>query len=344
MRKRIALILALVLCLFLTACGKSEAVKSVEATIKNLGEISAESLDAVFAARKAYEALTEEEQEKVKNIDELKEAYAACVMMHLPGNWVYNHENYNNIEDLYERVDLTISEDFQVTSNSANGPCRVEDFRLMIDNGEYNHVYYLYCDNGQLTVGSVNSRMMKQEAFTALLDDMFVTVALTPENIADYCNIVMYTEIEQDDFGVITGDTRTYVALESTVYDDGLIYLENSDDLAVELLIPEHPYTYTKGSRVRKYTDEADDYVIKHGPYSSSGHSLGYKRAEDGYEYVHDITADQISFGRVTGSITFIRAEYVEDVYKAEDSSSRRILLKTGKEIYSGTWRQDTLF
>ena len=340
MKKIISLILVLALCLSLTGCGKSEAVKNVESMIKSLGEISADSLEAVFAARKAYEELTDEEQETVKNIDDLYQAYADCVLLHLPGKWVYNHENYNNVPELYSKVDMTITEDLQAENQSVTGPCRVEDFRLMIDNGEYDHAYSLYCDNGQLTIGSPNYKMMKTEVFAKLLDEMFVTVELTSENITDYCKIVIYTEIEEDAFGLVTGDTRTYATLESLVYDEGLIFLEDSDDLAVELLMDEHPYTYHKDGRVRNYTDEADDYVIQYGPYGASAFSLGYKRVEDNYEYIHDITADQIHFGRVAGSVTFIRSEYVEDVYKAEDSNSRRILLKTGKEIYAGNWKE----
>lgn len=344
MKKWITLALTLMLCLSLTACGKSEEVKNVETMIKNLGEVTSESLEAVFAARNAYEALPEEEKEKVKNIDELKDAFSECVEMHLPGTWVYDYGHYNNVTEQYKKVDLSISKDLFAEAESYSGPCWVEDFRLMVDAGEYNHVQYLHCEDGQLTMGTNNYRLLKTEAYAAKLDQMFVTVELTPENITDYCKIVLYTEIEEDDFGVVTGDTRTYATLESTVYNDGLIYLENSNDLAVELLIPEHPYTYNKNGRIRKYTDEADTYVIKHGPYGSSGYSLGYKRVEDAYEYVHKITADQISFGRVTGSITFIRAEYVQDVYKAEDSSSRRILLTNGEELYSGTWKQGILF
>lgn len=48
MKKWIALLLMLALCLALTGCGKSEEVKNVEAMIKGLGEITEESLESVF--------------------------------------------------------------------------------------------------------------------------------------------------------------------------------------------------------------------------------------------------------------------------------------------------------
>ena len=349
MKKFITAVLLLALCLSLTGCGKSEEVKNeevknVESMIKGLGEVTADSLEAVFAAREAYDALSEEEQAKVRNIDELKDAYSECVEMHLPGNWVYDYGHYSNVTEQYEKVDLSISQDLYAEAESYAGPCWVEDFRLAVDSGEYNHVQYLHYEDGQLTMGTNNYRLIKTEAYAKKLDEMFLTVELTPENVADYCNIIIYTEIKEDAFGVVTGDTRTYATLESKVYDDGLIYFEDSDDLAVELLMEEHPYTYIKGNRVRKYTDEADKYVIQHGPYGTSAFSLGNKQAEDGYEYVHDITAEQISFGRVAGSITFIRAEYVQDVYKDPDSSSRRILLTNGEELYAGTWKEDVVF
>ena len=50
MKKITALVLAVILCLLLSACGKSEAVKNVEAMIDALGKITLESEPAVAAA------------------------------------------------------------------------------------------------------------------------------------------------------------------------------------------------------------------------------------------------------------------------------------------------------
>ncbi len=74
MKKAISLMLALVLCLSLCACGKSEAVKNVEALIDAIGEVAVESGDSIAAAQAAYDALSAEEQAKVGNSSTLSAA------------------------------------------------------------------------------------------------------------------------------------------------------------------------------------------------------------------------------------------------------------------------------
>lgn len=259
----------------------------------------------------------------------------------MAGQWVYEPNYFYNVEEMYSKVDLTLNADGSAESSHVTGPWRVEDGVIRINSGKADYVYYTFFEEGRLTIGSVNSKMMRVEEYTALLDEMFVTVELTTENVADYCEVVIYTEIEEDDFGTITGDTRSYVTLVSKVVEDGLLYLDGSDDLAIELLIPEHPYKYqSRGRAWRNQIDEADEYVVKHTPYGSSGATLGYKNVENEYEAIHDITAEQITFGRVTGKITFIREEYVMEVKKSENYSTRVLVLYNGEEMNAGQWKE----
>ena len=59
----------------LTACGKSDAVKQVEALIKQIdSNVSLDSEEAISAAREAYDKLPEEEQAKVGNYKKLETA------------------------------------------------------------------------------------------------------------------------------------------------------------------------------------------------------------------------------------------------------------------------------
>lgn len=341
MKKISTLILALAVCLLLCACGKSEAVKNVEAMVRGIDTVSAENLDRVYAVIDAQEALPDEEAEKVKGYDALMDALDTYLEANLPGQWVYSPNYFYNVEEMYEKVDLTLNPDGSASGNHVSGPWRVEDSVVKIDNGKSDYWYYTYFEDGKLFLGSTQSKMIPVEKYKALLDDMFTIVEITPENVADYCEITLYTEIDEDAFGVITGDTRTYPTLVSKVYDDGLLYADASDDLAIEILIPEHTYQYqSKGRAWRKQTDEADTYVFKHTPYGSSSSSLGYKNVKSEYEAVHDIAADQISFGRVTGKIVFIRSEYVEAVKKDENSNSRLLVLKNGEDMHAGMWRK----
>lgn len=76
MRKAVALVLCAVMPLSLCACGKSKAIKSVEKSIASIGEVTLDSEAQITDARKAYDALSKEEKEGVKNYSALKEAEA----------------------------------------------------------------------------------------------------------------------------------------------------------------------------------------------------------------------------------------------------------------------------
>lgn len=65
MKKTISLLLALVLCLSLCACGKSQAAKECEKLITAIGDVSIDSKDAIEAAERAYSALTADEKDSI---------------------------------------------------------------------------------------------------------------------------------------------------------------------------------------------------------------------------------------------------------------------------------------
>lgn len=72
MKKALSLILALVLCLSLWACGKTAEVKEVEALIASIEESSTD--EDVINAIRAYDALSKNEQESVENASSLSKA------------------------------------------------------------------------------------------------------------------------------------------------------------------------------------------------------------------------------------------------------------------------------
>lgn len=65
MKKGISLVLALVMCLSLCACGKSKAATECENLINAIGEVSIDSKEAIEAAEKAYAALTSDEKDSI---------------------------------------------------------------------------------------------------------------------------------------------------------------------------------------------------------------------------------------------------------------------------------------
>lgn len=69
----LSIVLCLLLTLSLTGC-KSGAVKNTEKLITAIGEVTADSKDAVEAAEAAYEALSDSDKAKVEGVDALKSA------------------------------------------------------------------------------------------------------------------------------------------------------------------------------------------------------------------------------------------------------------------------------
>ena len=75
MKRGISLVLAIVICFVLCACGKSEAVVKVEELISAIGEVSLESKNAIESAQEAFNALPEEEKAEVENYYVLVESH-----------------------------------------------------------------------------------------------------------------------------------------------------------------------------------------------------------------------------------------------------------------------------
>lgn len=98
MKKGISLVLVLVMCLSLCACGKSQAVKAAEEAITDIGEISIDSKDAIENAEKLYNALSDKEKEQVENYNTLVNAQKAYV-------FELSKEAYNNICKAYKIMD-----------------------------------------------------------------------------------------------------------------------------------------------------------------------------------------------------------------------------------------------
>ncbi len=94
MKRVISLFWALVLCISLCACGKSEEAKTVQKAISEIGEVTYASGSAIEEAEKLYNELTDAEQKTVNNYDVL----------------VQSQEKYNEIvlapaAEMQERID-----------------------------------------------------------------------------------------------------------------------------------------------------------------------------------------------------------------------------------------------
>ena len=68
MKKRMALLLAVVMCVSLCSCGKSEAATNCEELILKIGSVTFDSGEEIEAAEAAYEALSDKEKAQIASV------------------------------------------------------------------------------------------------------------------------------------------------------------------------------------------------------------------------------------------------------------------------------------
>ncbi|MBR4889587.1 MAG: hypothetical protein IKU17_10625 [Clostridia bacterium] len=223
MKKWIAWLLVVVLCLSLCACGKSEAVKHVEAMIGSIGEVTLESIEPIRAAEDAYNALTEEEQKKVGNYKTLTEARDAYYELALVGEWCHTYIDFYSVEDMYDRVFMILYDDKTFVSYEGGGEYYstwyVENSVLMMD---------MY---GQYPISEVDGKLylsygehhaqIHVEDFHAILDEMFLMVDLDEADVNEYCEPVLYDFRDVDTWGDPVDEVCAQLMLKNKLYDDG---------------------------------------------------------------------------------------------------------------------------
>jgi hypothetical protein len=126
MKKIVAILLTLLLCLNLCACRigipntdapttpRKESVVAVEQQIAQLGTITPKSFDALCAAQNAYDALSEQDRCEVSTYQQLENAWDTYYTQVLSGDWC--NYNISSFVDAYEverlkNTVLTLRED-----------------------------------------------------------------------------------------------------------------------------------------------------------------------------------------------------------------------------------------
>lgn len=102
MKRTIAILLIVGMCLCFAACGKSDAAKLAEEAIASIGEVTAQSGDAIANAEKLYGILTDAEKATVENRLDLVEAREA--FEEIKGEVVYENakEAYVKLKEVSE--------------------------------------------------------------------------------------------------------------------------------------------------------------------------------------------------------------------------------------------------
>ena len=322
MKKAISLLLALLLCLSLTACGKSEAVKNVEAMIDALGEITLESIDAIRSAEDAYNALTENERKKVDNYATLTEARDAYYELVLVGNWYSSEIELYDVEANYEDLGFTLNSNLSCTNyeygNTSSGVWSVTDCILRTNFEEgWENSYIIKDVDGkislQLEYSESGCTMMKEDDYFAYLDSIFLIVDLSEVDINDYCELYLMDHESLNEWGEPNGWGATYVMVGSKAYRNGWYYL-TYNDIAIEVLFPQYTVTRTFPDGTNyEYVEEATTHTMAYDKlFWYYVYAINTKSPD--YTDISDVTLDQLSLGRAKGKVYFISKEYVKEV------------------------------
>lgn len=145
MNKKIIPIIILMLCVvFMASCSKTEATKNVEAMIESIGEISAESKKAINEAVKAYEALSDEEKEKVSNYSELESKKATLdaaeefnkkvkkLVKHKDNKFT---ESKDSITDIF-KDSKALLEEYEALSDATKALVNIDELKELIEKFE----------------------------------------------------------------------------------------------------------------------------------------------------------------------------------------------------------------
>ena len=311
MKKKVLVVLMLALCLALSACGKSEAVKNVEAQIDALGEVSAESGEALSAAEKAYAALTDAEKEKVANFETLSAAKDRFTELKLVGDWFDGYVNFWDLNEEAEKVDLTLKADGTARSYDMDGTWSVSEGKIVSTWGdmiihEENGTTYLTYDNGQ----SDDNRFIPAQAHQDWLDKTFLVIDLAETDPSEVFDIYIQEVEEINEWDEPTGFRSTCAFLGSKLYDQGWYNYQGDGEIAVELLIPEYTQKWKSGGYTGKEKKESSAGTANGFGYPVA--YIDYYDEKNDYSTTSDLTADQISFGRAKGKLYFINKDYVK--------------------------------
>lgn len=308
----VATILMVLMCCVLWGCGKSEAVKNVEALIDGIGEVTVDSEESIEQAEEAYNALTDEEKAKVENADQLitkreeldayiakkkeeqrkkKEEEKKAKLAPYVGTWkslygpIVLNDYYRQIKwtekEKVLRYDIVIDElDEQVKVNDDGTISGFKDS----NEARNSQTFKLIDDNGIAKLVSRDGVYVRSEDYDELIEKMFVHVTLDEDNIEDYIGGPVEIGKYIDEWGDET-DTKAYT-FSSPAYDNEDLIMLAFKGVKFEI--------YYRG------ISDSSTYEIPYPLLSASGSG----------------TVNLDHFGRAEGEIWYIRKEYVSDIEK----------------------------
>lgn len=354
MKKVISLFLVLVLCLSLCACGKSEAVKNVEAMIDALMGATEYNVEEIEAIHTAFATLSEKEQKKVGNYDDFCELSDDFFASALIGTWYPLEYVHNAPEELFSpHYYIVLNADHTYESvagkeGTTAGTWEIRNKCLTLFGLEE-----LSTLGSSWNVGSNISiniayedgfiyldpfiRYYKEHDYFSILDDILLTVDCANVDLNDYIGFTTYELIAVDEWGARTGSVYNEAIMQNLLYEDGWMYFDSSPDFLLEVLYPDYTQvSYYPDGTSYTYEYSSGSCNISYDPFSHIGAKdlpdFGQQTKEFSSE--SDLSTDSFTFGRAKGSLYFVNRKYVKDVRKSEDDA-RVLVLDTSQKYVS---------
>lgn len=139
MKRIVVLVLVTVMCLSLCACGKSEFAIAADEAIAAIGEVTAESGDAIAYAEKLYGILTDRERGFVEGRLTLVNAREAYETILVEQEKLKTEEVYNNAKDAYTKL----KEVAKLCENGMDDIYNAWHFGIYSAEDSYNYFYDL---------------------------------------------------------------------------------------------------------------------------------------------------------------------------------------------------------
>ena len=374
MKKLIALLLLAAMCLPLAACGKSDAAKAVETMIEDFSGIAPETEEDAAAIQTAYNALTEDEQKKVKNYKTFTAERDAYYEALLTGTWysfslVHFEATLNGDDMLFDPgFSLTLNEDKTAHHESAlgvpgHGTWSVQNGEVVLEGIHHFdtalHYYDLLSWPRNFTVSRVDGSLrlfieedllVSEEEYPILLNNSIRVVDLEETDPAEIFGFTTYKTYGTDEWGTETGSYSVRLTLTNLLYEDGWMYLATDENFALEVLWPEFTVTYTfnDGSKPATEIRDAGSDTLMSSPFNYDYSALHIAWGRVGTDAETDLSLDDLSFGRARGKIYFINSAYVLEPIQNPNTHQRELLMNVEEypfigheKFHTGWWEQD---
>lgn len=282
----------LLLCLLLSACGKSEAVVNVESQIADIGTVGTQSLREIEEAEKLYDALEDKEKRKVENASALEQARAE-----------YNQLMSGQVDEKIDLIGTVSTQSLRKIRDAESAYNALTDEQkslvikydvLLAARETYNHLMSSQVDEKIDLIGTVSIQSLEQIkaaefAYNALTDEQKSLVTKYNVLLAarETCNAMLVVNAETLIQSVqYTGTEEPDAALEDTLKKAHQAYEALPAELRAQ--VSNHSHLADVEAAVSQFYIDRAQAAIDAAIVSDSG----YEQAEELY---FELTDEQMA-------------------------------------------------